>query len=409
MDDSIGRKREEGLRSIPLYSITSRDIGGRALGTAPRVVVSFQREGTGSASSGKAIRAFRILVLSVLVGTTFPLTPAYATSSTFYVALNGSDAGCAAGTSAAPFATIQHGIDCASDGDAIMVGEGKFTGFVLGKDLSIAGVSKTKTIIHDGVVVTDSAVATISQVKVRRGAVADALVSNSGNLKLTKSAVIGTLLSSRFPSQGIENFGTLLLSRSTVTRNHLYDGCGAGIVTYGSLTVKRSKIIRNDAENCGAGIEVLGPTSIIRSTIARNFADFGGGGVDNLFDGCCVTISGSKIYGNSSNGGGSGVYSRYGPMTIVNSQIYGNRDDYNGGGVSNQYGSLDVISTRIFSNDGSLGGGIFNLQGSVSLTSSEVSMNTANDGGGIYNQAGTISISSDSSIHDNVPNDCVGC
>jgi hypothetical protein len=361
-----------------------------------------------------------VLVCSIVLSVSIGVAPTAHAARSWYVTSVGTDGPCDLGTASAPFRTIQHAIDCATDGDTINVGEGKFSGFRLSKGLVIKGVSRAKTIITpvrtygDTVDVGGASPETLTRVTIKAGR--DTGVFTGGPVSLIEIAVVGGSWQAHQDGRGIVNAGGLTLTASTVSHNYLVEGCGAGIYSTGSLTVRNSTITKNNATNdCGGGIELRsGPVTITGSRITGNIADFGGAGVDNLFDGCCVTISSSTISGNlDTGGGGGGVYSRYGPMTIKNTKIFGNIDNETaGGGVYVAGGSMTIIGSSIYSNESVIGGGIYSA-GSLSLTSTQVYMNTAgravDGGGGIYNDGGTVSISADSSVHDNVPDDCVGC
>src|SRR5947209_722151 len=59
--------------------------------------------------------------------------------STYFVATGGSDA--AAGTGAAPWATLQHAADSVRAGDTVLVRAGNYAGFVMGWDAPTAGTA----------------------------------------------------------------------------------------------------------------------------------------------------------------------------------------------------------------------------------------------------------------------------
>lgn len=85
---------------------------------------------------------------------------------------------------------------------------------------------------------------------------------------------------------GIENQGTLFLSRSTVTGN-IAVGDGGGIHNRGFLKVQRSTISENWGDNSGGGIANTGTLVVINSTVGENAVPaFGaemGGGIRNIF------------------------------------------------------------------------------------------------------------------------------
>lgn len=72
--------------------------------------------------------------------------------------------------------------------------------------------------------------------------------------------------------------GSLIVSRSTFSRNHAAGGNGGAIESsLAALKVSQSTFNDNRAEGGGAIDNAVGPAKITNSTIANNFANFGGG------------------------------------------------------------------------------------------------------------------------------------
>jgi predicted outer membrane repeat protein len=73
---------------------------------------------------------------------------------------------------------------------------------------------------------------------------------------------------------------------------------------------------------------------------------------------------------------------------------------------------VNLVSSTVTNNTAVSGGGVYN-QGTLSLQSSAIRMNTATggpgSGGGVFNEGGTVTIDANSTVSDNVPDDCVGC
>ena len=263
---------------------------------------------------------------------------------------------------------------------------------------------------------------------------------------LSKSDVVGVGIQGQ-DGRGITSTGTLVVANSLVSNNRSYES-GGGILSQGTLTVRNSVIKGNWSDRWAGGILVFGQTTITGTTITGNFAEEDAGGFDSDNQGCCVTITnsvisnnlayhgqgggvwnwgtmtikGSRIFGNESGNpgegtGGDGIYN-HGPatLTLINTQVYSNsnEDGGNGSAIYNN-GTLTLDRSRVFDNhalaSGSygFGGGIYNAGSATLKNGTEVTANVADaDGGGVYN-VGTISVGSDVLIHDNIPNDCVGC
>ena len=134
----------------------------------------------------------------------------------------------------------------------------------------------------------------------------------------------------------------------------------------------------------------------IRNGSQQNSTVFGGA----IFNSGALTIHGSIISGNSSDGGG-GIYNG-GTLTVDYSTISGNISGNNvagrGGGIYNQ-GTLTLTNSTVSGNlAGAYGGGIYNT-GTLTLNNSTVSNNTSDsdddnvgDGGGIFRAGGTVNI-----------------
>ena len=254
-------------------------------------------------------------------------------------------------------------------------------------------------------------------------------------------------------------FGTLALTRCTITNNSGYDG--GGIAAYGELNLLGSTISGNTANDNGGGLYAADPTTIADSTISDNSAVGQGGGIyaDDNVTVTDTTISGNSslaggglalwygsgsldnttITGNSSSGyigvgggivswsstlvltnsdisensasdGGAGIFTSDGAMTLVNCTVTGNTSQWNSGGINNGGdGILEVIDSTVAENVCRLrGAGIANWdQGTVTITGSSVNNNSANHlpnteslGGGIFNAGGLVDVDT-TTISDN--------
>jgi len=135
-------------------------------------------------------------------------------------------------------------------------------------------------------------------------------VTASGNLTLHDAAVthsVATAMGGGFGG-GINVHGQLTLTRSTVSDNEADDG--AGISNGGTLTVDDSTIARNDSATNGGGISNYGSpgtniASLNSTTVTNNTAGDGGGG---------------------SGGGGIAFEAIGGSFTLSNTIVAGNHD-----------------------------------------------------------------------------------
>ena len=237
---------------------------------------------------------------------------------------------------------------------------------------------------------------------------------------------------------GIYNGGTATITDSTISNNWA-SGDGGGILnpedssgTSAKLTVSGSNIIGNTAVVAGGGIfNALGTATVTGSVISENSAKFGGG-IDNEGPFAMLAVSDSKISGNSAtygggtyNGGrtsitdsmisensatadGGAIYSIAhesgypAQLTVSGSKILGNSAACGGGGIFNSLGTSTVIGSVISGNSAKYGGGIDNAGASSLLTvsGSTISGNSATYGGGIFN-GGTATICGTTQITNN--------
>ncbi|MEU9302727.1 hypothetical protein [Streptomyces sp. NPDC048269] len=179
---------------------------------------------------------------------------------------------------------------------------------------------------------------------------------------------------------------------------------GGGILNRGTLTLTKSTVAGNQANNGGGILNEAGATlNLIRSVVAHNTATDSGGGILNQGT---LSLSESTLNDNSAaNGGG---LANFGSATLSRSKVRDNWAD-NGAGISNA-DALTLNHATVTRNTASeQGGGIRTDGGTVNLTESEVRRNTANggtgSGGGIRNNGGTVTLDS-STVRDNHPDNC---
>lgn len=142
-------------------------------------------------------------------------------------------------------------------------------------------------------------------------------IQNSGTLVLQRSTVAAN---TGDDTAGVANFGTATVDRTTIGPNG-----GVGITTTGSLTLTDSTVMRNHATYVG-GIENSGTMSVLNSTIANNDA-FNGSGAGIVNDrGGTLTVTRSTISGNTADEIGGGIYND-GTATVTATILAGNTDE----------------------------------------------------------------------------------
>jgi hypothetical protein len=283
--------------------------------------------------------------------------------------------------------TIGHAISLAASGDSIIVAAATYTGnLTIGKSLNILGSDATTTIIDGG--------GTATVVKI---------TNTTAHVTLSKL----TIRNGKAPSGGgINNFGSLTLSNSTVSGNwapipctipiglvclHMGTASGGGIYNSGALIISNSTISQNHA-----GSYCNGPCSAF------------GGGIYNR--GTLMMIKNSTLTGNSAGtacstsiscavGVGGAFYTSTGTVTLNNSTVTGSTA-YRcttacggmGGALVNGSGNLAMNNSTV---SGNSAGGIFN-SGTATLQNSIVANNSGKNCGGTITSHG-YNLSSDGS------------
>jgi predicted outer membrane repeat protein len=196
---------------------------------------------------------------------------------------------------------------------------------------------------------------------------------------------------------GLEPPGDVTLTKLSIKgglENGLTHG-GGGVLNWGGLELRRTRVIRNEAHCCGGGVGTLsnGTTSLEKSFVAGNVANNGyGGAVHN--DAGSLSVEGSTIEDNTTLEYGGGIYS-LGKTVVKNSLILSNETTAGccGGGLYLQgFGKINNTEVRGNHQTGSFdpGGGGMILFAETDgkpfvMKNSTVSDNTAGrDGGGIY-------------------------
>jgi predicted outer membrane repeat protein len=192
------------------------------------------------------------------------------------------------------------------------------------------------------------------------------------------------------------NNGDVTVTNSVLNSNEATSGGGAIYAVDGTLTISGTTVSGGAAPS-GAGVYVAdGTLNISDSTVSGNTLTDpgGGGGIYAYLGGGAVTISDTRIVGNSAGvGGGLQVTGRDGPVTITGSEIFDNTSTTRGGGLYARVvdgGPLNITNTTISGNlaTGSFGGGVGVYQGSATakttITGSTIAGNTGLEGGAIY-------------------------
>jgi predicted outer membrane repeat protein len=195
----------------------------------------------------------------------------------------------------------------------------------------------------------------------------------------------------------------------------IYDGpgVGAGIWTLSGFTVTGGNHSVGPWDGGGA-ITALNsaPLNIINVAVTANYSDRVGGGI-RLSGTGNVVITHSSITGNSTGGGGGGLYADtedYSTLTIIDSDISNNTAGSDGGGLylDTDGGNVTIVGSTITNNTAHDDGGSIMVndlytEGSLTITDTVISGNHADsNGGALYSTTddGSIFIT-DSTISNN--------
>ncbi len=108
-----------------------------------------------------------------------------------------------------------------------------------------------------------------------------------------------------------------------------------------------------------------------------------GGGIRNVSGN--LTIEGSVIRNNGSNGSGGGISHLGGTLALQDTMVQNNTSEGRGGGVQAQEGTVTITATTLENNTANFGGGLSTGNANVTVIDSQVTTNrAAGGGGGIY-------------------------
>jgi len=250
------------------------------------------------------------------------------------------------GTSwATAFKTIQKGIDAASDGDTVIVGEGTYKEAVEFKGANIVLTS------------TDPADASVVGATIIDG-------------EHTRTAV-------RFSGAEIE---TCILTGFTI-RNGFSDILCGGINGWNSRATIENNVITGNVGKYGGGVYACLGT-VQNNFVIDNSATSGGG-----LWGCSGTVRHNTISGNSADTGG-GLAGCMGVIEYnsISANSARTGENQKGGGLYECHGTIQ--NNFIMANSAATGGGLYLCSGAIRYNI--ISGNSAGSGAGLYICDGTI-------------------
>ncbi len=303
-----------------------------------------------------------------------------AAATTWHIATTGSDV-TGDGSVANPFASIQHGIDVASNGDTVLVHPGVYIENInfQGKNIVVGSLFVTtgdegyilQTVINgnrgDHVVTFangEAATARLSGFTIANGyahgagsaAYGGGIACHYSSPTLTHLRVSG--------NEAVQEGGGLYFEwcsatvQAVLVTNNLGGAGGGGIrYSYGSVSLENAVIAHNLSRGGGAGIQFYHSEGTIKNAlIADNSGGAKGGGLH--FDGCSPTFVHVTVAGNWTSGQGGGLNVSYmSQPTLVNSIVWGNSPeqiyydtDWPGEAITVEYSDIQGGEAAIVTN-----------------------------------------------------------
>jgi hypothetical protein len=307
------------------------------------------------------------------------------------------------------YTDLQSALSAASAGDEIWVAAGTYKP-TSGADRSVSFVLKHGVAIYGGFAGTEGLLtdrniqANVTVLSGDIGAMSDIsdnsyhVVRNDGmnTTVLDGFTVMAGNANGSNPDDGggglLNEFdGVLTVANSSFTNNAA--SFGGGIQNYGTLQLSNSTISENSATNNGGGVFNFGPLSILDSMVSNNSATIAGG----ILNYDLLEISNTTIMNNTAQEGG-GITNAAGQLDLENSVVSSNSATY-GGGVEAGGTTIDINATTISNNSATQGGGgigFFAQDVTVTITNSTFSGNSAQGGAGIFANGGLWTLSNNS-------------
>ncbi|NQU28836.1 MAG: T9SS type A sorting domain-containing protein, partial [Candidatus Marinimicrobia bacterium] len=263
-------------------------------------------------------------------------------SSVIHVAIWGND-NSGDGSEGNPFATIQHGIDVANDGDIVLVQPGTY---------------------HENVIINNKSIIVASQFLLNQD------ISNINNTIIdgeNTGRVITIINDGGYSNLTVAGF--TIINGDSPSNNDPWAGHGGGILVDGLTAKLNNLILHSNVDSLGAGIAIINADSVMIDNVIihDNTATFYGGGIYSV--GCNqLYLNGVTINNNTAEEGGGLYFINSEIAYIRNCLIYRNSAEI-GGGIEVSQSNIDIVNTTICNNSANSYGGAFLTSGEIILHS----------------------------------------
>lgn len=318
------------------------------------------------------------------------------------------------GADSGPGSLRQAVMDAAPGDVVIFAGATNGTAIVLSsmitldKDLSIVGNGMGTTIVDGGGTTRIFNITGEANVTLRLMTITNGMTMMSGGAiqNLDGDVLINEVMVSNSVSMataadmgagGIHNAGRMDIRNSVIMGNTATQGSGSGggILNResGTLILRRTNVMNNEANRAGGGIEVRGGELIIRGgTFSGNVVNASPGNGGAIHTGGANSSIAFATFDNNTAGQEGGAVWNAGTMrldrnTITNNVALGTDADDGGGGVFNQAGTLTIVGGSIMGNTATA----TNETGGNSNATSDSGLQgiSSGSGGGILSRDGT--------------------
>ena len=279
------------------------------------------------------------------------------------------------------YATIQGGLDAASEGDTIQVDSGMYVENIFWPEINGIKLfgSGEETCVIDG-----DSLGSVIQIDHGSSYIVDTSTVISG-FTLQNGSAYGYNMG----GGGLRLFASSPIIKNLTIKNNTGNQGGGVSIRWSYDNPKfENVIIKDNSAYYGGGIYCSGSNvNLTNTTISENYSESRGGGIYCEFQMC--DLDSVFVTGNYSGSTGGGLFLSNGSGNIENSIFNGNVSD-EGGGI--YFVSSDTLNLNnvVINNNSAFsnyydyrGGGIY-CAGATNFTNVTITANIANSGGGIY-------------------------